>query len=234
MLKKTIILPIGSYEAHGAGLPPETDALIAQKIGEGVNQKIDDSKLLPPLSYGMSLEHKGFEETMYVKASEYFHFLYSLVDSIAVKDALIILVNGHGGNNHIAGVIESEFNYQNDDRKIFAPSLFPEEIKNYCVDLFGEFDSHAGSVESSLMSYYGAIDEKDRIEDSTYIKKFTGSLRFHRTIELTKKAVIKNTESLITDSKLGKKLHDRIIETIIRDTEKLRKDINLVNKENGK
>ena len=45
-------------------LPITTDTIIAMHIAKQVAERLSDSLVLEPLSYGVSTEHEGFEGTI--------------------------------------------------------------------------------------------------------------------------------------------------------------------------
>lgn len=227
MFKNVVVFPIGSYEYHGALLPAETDALIAEKVSISISEKIKGSKLLPVMSYGISTEHSDFDETITVKSESYLRFIMELLESIKVKNSLIVIVNGHGGNVSILNAIESEYNYQHQTSKVFCPTLFSKPVQALSEELLGEFDTHAGSAESSLIAYYKGLN-KYETTDARFVKKMGGSLRFFRTFEVNSGGVIKDTDKLIMDPGAGKKLHARIVDTMTSDIQGLLKDLNSI------
>lgn len=227
MFKNVIVFPIGSYEYHGALLPAETDALIAEKVSISVSEKIKGSKLLPVLNFGISTEHSDFNETITVKSEVYFRFVMELLESIKAKNSLIVIVNGHGGNVSILNAIESEYNYQHQTSKVFCPILFSKPVQILSEELLGEFDTHAGSTESSLVAYYKELNRYETT-DASFVKKMGGSLRFFRTSEVNAGGVIKDTDRLIMDPDVGKKLHASIVTTLTNDIQGLLKDLNTI------
>jgi len=229
MLKNVIIFPVGSHEYHGEFLPPETDTLIASRIALDLAKKFNKSHIIPALGYGVSYEHSDFSSTITVNTEPYASFILNLLDSIDANDSLIILLNGHGGNTNIIGAIESDYNYRHDKSKVFAPQIYNKKVKDVCIDLLGEFDTHAGSVESSLLSYYGNIPIKDLIkEDDLYIKQMHSSLRFFRNAQVSKSGIIKGTNKLIINTDYGKAIHKVILEQLYEEITNTKKAINKV------
>lgn len=228
MFRDIIVFPIGSYEYHGILLPAKTDALIAEKVSIGVSEKIKGSKLLPVLNYGISTEHSDFDETVTVKSEAYFRFVMELLESIKAKNSLIVIVNGHGGNVSILNAIESEYNYQHQTSKVFCPPVYSKPVQTLSEELLGEFDTHAGSTEASLIAYYKELN-KYETTDADFVKKMSGSLRFFRTSEVNAGSVIKDTDKLIMDPDAGKKLHARIVSTLTNNIQDLLKDLNTIN-----
>lgn len=231
MLQKIVFLPVGSYEYHGSLLPPETDSLIAGRLADDLHKSYEDSYLLPTLNYGISTEHNDFNSTVTVNNSSYLSFMSTLLGSVSHENSLIVIINGHGGNVNILSAIEAEYNYKNNRSKLLVPTIYNDSVVSLCNELLGEFDTHAGSVESSLVAYYGH-GKKDRFvsEDEDYIKKMSGSLRFFRTAQLSKKGIIKDTNRLVVDPKLGKELHGFIVKQLKLEINKTTKDINRISR----
>lgn len=216
-IKKVIIIPIGSYEYHGTELPPETDSIISQNIASGLNFALkkhfhNNIALLPAINYGLSIEHNGFPNTMFVEHKTFYDYLSDLLNSINENDLLICLINGHGGNINTLQSIEADYNYTNQNSKVFAPLLYPQNIQKYCIKSFGEFDTHAGSVEASLISYYAKKPKKEYC--AKIKKKFSGSLKFFRNIEIYSDGIIKELPMVIADPEKGKLLHKKMTDNL--------------------
>lgn len=229
MLKKVIFLPVGSCEYHGDILPAETDALIADKIAHALNEKLNNSILLPLISYGVSTEHSDFESTITAKNESYYAYMYHLLDSISYENAFIVIINGHGGNVNILKSIETEFNYLHQDKKVYVPAVYGKDVVEFCERTLGEYDAHAGSVESSLMSYYKYINVDDCIKyNDEFVKKMSGSLRFFRTGQVNPLGIIKDTNKLIVNSENGKQIHDLIVETLFTEVNDVMGHVNRI------
>lgn len=228
MLKEVILLPVGSYEYHGDILPYNTDAIIAENIARDVSKKISNSYVLPLLNYGVSPEHADFEYTCSIRSIHYYRFIYDIAESICKDGRFIVVINGHGGNNCILSSVESDFNYEHPNSKIYLCPLFTDDVKDMSKKLLGEFDSHAGSFESSLLSYYGTIDNitHKSIKDDDFIKDVPHSLRFFRNRELGESGVIKKTNSIIIDYRAGKKLHNLIVSGTVNNIQTTKKYLN--------
>ena len=210
-------------------MPPETDSLIASRIAQSLSELYKDSLLLPPLNYGVSTEHNDFNATVTSNTPNYLSFVSTLLDSITIESAMVVIINGHGGNINILRAIESDYNYKNTTTKLLIPPIYNDKVIAHSHELFGEFDTHAGSVEASLLAYYG-LSKKDKVtlEDEGYVKKMSGSLRFFRMSEISEKGVIKDTNKLIIDSLLGEDLHRLIVAQLKLEIDNTLKNINRI------
>jgi len=218
MFKKIFILPTGSYEYHGRELPPDTDSVIANNIAKDLVEILESrlSKqiiLLPSLNFGLSFEHKGFPKTAYTSHNAFYTFTLELFNSIAEDDSVLIIINGHGGNIHTLTSLEADFNYSHNTCKLIFPLIYPQEIRELCVKLFGEFDSHAGSVEASLLALYQGQRPKEYAVP--ILKKFSGSLRFFKTKDLYPDGVVKELSVVIADPEKRRILHGAILDHLI-------------------
>lgn len=216
-IKKIIIIPIGSYEYHGAELPPETDSIISQNLAGNLSSALKkhfcgNIILLPAINYGLSLEHNGFPNTMFMAHKTFYDYLSDLLNSINENNSLICLINGHGGNISALQSIEADYNYAHQNSKIYTPPLYPQNIQEYCVKSFGEFDTHAGSVEASLISYYAKKPKKEYPAKTK--KKFSGSLKFFRNIEIYPDGIIKELPMVVADPEKGKLLHKKMTDNL--------------------
>lgn len=97
----TVILPIGTIEAHGPHCPLGTDALIPVELAERVEALLGEDQVLiaPPVNYGHSWYLGPFPGTVDVSIEVLGAYLTEIGRSF-LKWGLknIILLNGHGGN----------------------------------------------------------------------------------------------------------------------------------------
>lgn len=143
------VLPIGAVEQHGPHLPVGTDFLAAQDITELAATKINSDVLylvLPPIIYGLSIEHIHVAGTLTLMPETLIHVLTDLGDSLlrlGVKS--LVLVNGHGGNDSAI--------------QIAGRLMRAKGMRMYMVDggairnRIGaqEYDVHADEIETSVI-----------------------------------------------------------------------------------
>ena len=100
LLKKVVVLPIGSLEQHGHHLPMLTDSLIGGEIVRRAQGELGDEAIfLPMLWTGASDHHLGLPGAVSVNLETYTRLLMDLVDSLIQHGfRRIVLLNSHGGN----------------------------------------------------------------------------------------------------------------------------------------
>jgi len=96
----TIIIPIGSVEAHGHHLPLGTDIFSPRLFCERVNEKIGDKIwIAPEVPYGQSYDLSIYPGTVTMPSevmAEYMYYVGKSFYENGLKN--IIFLNGHGGN----------------------------------------------------------------------------------------------------------------------------------------
>jgi creatinine amidohydrolase len=134
-------VPLGSCEQHGPHLPLDTDTRIAVALADGLAAARPDVVVAPPLSYGASGEHAGFEGTLSIGIDALAGVLVELIRS-ADAFAGVVFVNGHGGNHE--AVERAVATGRQEGRAVLAWS--PTAIATG-----RDADAHAGRTETSLL-----------------------------------------------------------------------------------
>ncbi len=96
----TVIVPVGSLEAHGMHCPLGTDNLIPDRMCADIEAAIGDSVLIAPIvNYGYTPSLMAFSGTVSLPA-ETLISIYEAVGLAFVKWGAknIVFINGHGGN----------------------------------------------------------------------------------------------------------------------------------------
>jgi len=145
----TMILPIGTIEAHGPHAPLGTDVLIPKKLADMIESALGGRVwTAPEIAYGHCWALKDFPGTIDVPQRIFADYVHAVVASFAkwgIKN--VVLVNGHGGNigalNEVANRLADEglnvlvSNYWLD---------YQEAIKEITPGV-----GHAGEDETSLV-----------------------------------------------------------------------------------
>lgn len=99
-----IVLPVGSTEQHGY-LSLGTDALLAERVSVEAAQPLG-IPVLPVLPFGMAPYFARFPGSMSLRISTYVEVIRDLLDGLAAQGfRRIAVVNGHGGNAPVAGLV---------------------------------------------------------------------------------------------------------------------------------
>jgi creatinine amidohydrolase len=145
------VLPIGSFEQHGAFLPLATDSVIAMTIAEAVAAAYPVF-LLPPVTISCSHEHAAWPGTVSISATTLHAIVRDVADSLRRQGVdRLALVSGHGGN-YVLGNVVQEASARGE-----RMALFPTEVDWLAARVAGgvetgpDTDMHAGELETSLL-----------------------------------------------------------------------------------
>ncbi|HEU5475543.1 MAG TPA: creatininase family protein [Actinophytocola sp.] len=145
------VLPVGSFEQHGALLPLITDTVVAVTVTKAIAAAYPVLQL-PPVTISCSHEHAGWAGTVSISAAT----LYAVINDVAASlraggiDRLVV-VNGHGGNYVLSNVVQEA------GPRGHRMALFPTEVDWLTARAAGgirthpDSDMHAGELETSLL-----------------------------------------------------------------------------------
>jgi len=136
-----VAIPLGSCEQHGPHLPLDTDTRIAVALADALAATRPGVVVAPPVSYGASGEHAGFDGTLSIGLDALTSVLVELVRS-ADAFAGVVLVNGHGGNAE--AVQRAVATATQEGRQVLAWS--PTAAASGPAT-----DAHAGRTETSVL-----------------------------------------------------------------------------------
>lgn len=101
----TCVLPIGSVEQHGY-LSLCVDMILAEKVAVDAAEPLG-VPVFPAVPYGMTPYFSAFPGTVTLRASTYMALVEDILDSLhRAGFRRIVVVNGHGGNGPVLGLIK--------------------------------------------------------------------------------------------------------------------------------
>ncbi|MCW2868768.1 creatininase family protein [Actinacidiphila oryziradicis] len=145
------VLPIGSFEQHGAFLPLVTDTVIACAIAREVAAAYPVHHL-PPITISCSHEHAAWPGTVSISAATLNAVVRDIADSLRRSGiGALVLVNGHGGNYVLRNVVQESAG-SGTRMALFPGSADWDAARNRAgVQTRSHSDMHAGEVETSIL-----------------------------------------------------------------------------------
>jgi creatinine amidohydrolase len=146
--QETAVLPIGSFEQHGAFLPLVTDTVIATIIADAVGAAYPVLRL-PPITISCSHEHAAWAGTVSISATTLAAVVRDVADSLRRSGvSTLVLVNGHGGNYVLSNVVQEAAG-----RMALFPTLevWAKARTAAGITTSNDTDMHAGELETSLL-----------------------------------------------------------------------------------
>ena len=169
---RTIIVPLGSYEQHGPGLPLGTDAIIAQALAREAGAK-SDRLVAPVLAPGVSLiPHMLFPGTISLRTETFTRQVFEVLKSLHHHGFRnFLLVNGHGGNDAPITNALVEARYELDDIKVHSANWWRmEDVAALIREELGRPVGHGCGAEASLVWHI----RPDLIDPGRFASDFKG------------------------------------------------------------
>lgn len=147
------VLPVGSFEQHGAYLPLATDTIVACAVANALAERYP-LLLLPPITLSCSHEHAAWPGTVSISAATLIAVIADIRASLrhAGTDSLV-LVNGHGGN-YVLNNITQEASVDGPPMALFPGREDWNRARTEAgLATIGHDDMHAGELETSILLY---------------------------------------------------------------------------------
>jgi creatinine amidohydrolase len=157
----TALLPVGSFEQHGAHLPLATDSLIACIVAKAISDAYP-MFLLPPITISCSHEHAGFPGTVSITASTLAVLIDDIRDSLRTQGVeKLVIVSGHGGN-YVLSNIAQQANIHG-PRLVVYPSAADWNTARLAAGLEtnAHDDMHGGEGETSILLHFAPDSVRD-------------------------------------------------------------------------
>ena len=148
----TAIIPAGILEKHGPHLPLSTDLILAREISSRAAQ-LEYTIVYPEFYFGQIFEAKHQPGTIAYSPELVWNMLEETCEELSRNGVKkIVIVNGHGGNNHLFAYFcqtqlarRKDFSvifFQPDDSKV---DVSIEKMRNT------DYGGHADEVETSMV-----------------------------------------------------------------------------------
>jgi len=221
----TVILPVGSVEAHGPHLPLTVDSIIAEAIANEVGKKLK-ALVLPPLHFGQVWSLRKFSGTLWLENDTLSRVIYEIGAALREHGfKLFIVINGHIGNmgalkNALRKLMDKDFHVM-----LFNPDLIRNIALKYIESEFWHKTYfHAEEIETSLILYLKpeAVKMENAIADYPEVP-FDLNYTFISWEKLTKNAIIGDpTKASAEKGKIiFEKTVNKIVEIVEREIKKL-------------
>ncbi len=172
---KTLIIPIGSIEAHGPHLPLATDLYTIYEVCKRLSKEVE-VLVSPPIYYGLCRSTKHLSGTISISGEVLKTFILNLLSEFYRQGFRnFFILSGHAGKTHLAYLIDAAetFLEKVKDVKFFVADIY-QLLKEVLVEMkISESDSHAGEWETSLIMYLKPeLVKKEGFEDYPHFPKF--------------------------------------------------------------
>jgi creatinine amidohydrolase len=143
-----IVLPTGSTEQHGY-LSLGTDAILAERVAVEAAEPLG-VPVLPALPFGLAPYFAAYPGSMSLRFSTYIEVMRDLLDSLAGQGfRRIAVVNGHGGNAPVGGLIREWLCQPRAERvQVLYHSWYNAPKTAAAADTFDTDQTHGAWVES--------------------------------------------------------------------------------------
>ncbi|MEV7519410.1 creatininase family protein [Streptomyces sp. NPDC091371] len=148
---RVAVLPVGSYEQHGAYLPLITDTAIACIIARELSAAYP-VLTLPPISIACSHEHGTWPGTVSISARTLHAVITDIAASLEASGVRkLVLVNAHGGNYVLSNIVQ-EANLVEPRMSLFPQSGEWNRAREHAgLSSSAHDDMHAGEIETSIL-----------------------------------------------------------------------------------
>lgn len=149
--REVAVLPVGSFEQHGAFLPLATDTLVACAVA-GEIAAAHPVHLLPPLTISCSHEHAAWPGTVSISAVTLYAVVRDIAESLRRSGVdTLVLVNGHGGNYVLGNAVQESAGSGTRMALFPAAEDWEAALERAGVETSLLTDMHAGEIETSIL-----------------------------------------------------------------------------------
>lgn len=218
-----ILVPVGSNEQHGPQNPLGTDHLIALKLAEEASKRTG-VVCLPVVPFGVSVHHRQFWGTVYVRPDVFKAYMRDIFLSLKPYGVRkVVIVNGHGGNTSSLRELARELR---EDGVFLSVFVWWAASKKCLPNLFSAKERrHASAEETSmnlalyphLVETTKAVDEKLR---TLFPKASRGIFLGLDTVDYSDSGVLGVATTASVEK--GKKVFEAVVTELVKHVEALR------------
>jgi creatinine amidohydrolase len=184
------VLPVGSFEQHGAHLPLVTDTVVACAVAGRVATAYD-LFLLPPVTISCSHEHSAWPGTVSISHTTLTAVITDVLTSLRNSGIeRLALISGHGGNYVLSNIVQ-EANVGGPKMTLF-PTRGDWATARKAAGLASDDhdDMHAGELEVSLLRHVAPELIRPGVEETDHHAEDRKLLLLHGMARYTKTGVI--------------------------------------------
>ncbi len=150
-----VVMPVAALEQHGPHLPVGTDSLIAEGITSALDREFEGQLLILPVQrLGCSEHHMAYAGTLTLEHETFKDVALEVLTSMVRQQfRRFLILNCHGGNQSIGGVIAETAGLRWRDAQVVFTSWWRVAADRLRKVMEGSFPSvgHACEFETSLM-----------------------------------------------------------------------------------
>ena len=150
---RTVLIPFGSTEEHGAHLPLSTDTLHAVEVGRRLAER-RPIFIAPPIPYGVCRSTADHPGTLSITTATLRALAIDLVSTLYRQGLRnFILLTGHAGGTHTSTLVDAgeELLQRFDDLRIAVLTEFMLASREGKGIIETPDDAHAGEIETSRL-----------------------------------------------------------------------------------
>lgn len=150
-----VVVPVAAIEQHGEHLPVGTDTMIVEAIVQRLDRALEGRLLIgPTLAVGCSEHHMSFPGTLTLTHETFQQWVLDVAGSVARHGfRRILLLNSHGGNAAVCGVLGERIGHRYPDVECLVTNWWRVAADRLQPLQQGSLGSvgHAGEFETSIL-----------------------------------------------------------------------------------
>ncbi len=228
VIRRIIILPVGSLEQHGPHLPLNVDVVIPTSLAKMVDEQLD-AMVLPTIAYGYKSHPTSgggqlFPGTTSLNGMTLINLTLDILKETYRHGGMrFLLLNGHYENLAFVTEAVELFIEEKSDARVVVLSWWDQVSDELVDELFagagfpGWDTEHAAITETSLMQYFAPeLVREDRIIDDQSERNVTYSI-FPPPEDIIPKSGVLYKATYASREK-GEKLAKHVVDNIVQIT----------------